>query len=331
MRKKTIIGLIAIVAIIAIVIFSGCIGEAPTAKVSATPTRANIGESVSFSGVDSTDPDGTVTSYEWDFGDGTTASGATVAHAYSNEGTYTVKLTVTDNSGLSDTDTIKITVTTPRYTLSEAIDKNFVKAEITGSGASSGDCINLKLTRVTSYTTEIRVPKGTVLRASGIAQNMVAYKVSGIPKDTLWITPVSKIVLDSSEPQTFILEAYRLDFYKENPCSSTKFSVGTLSDPQILRILDASDNLTSDITSVGAIQTAIWVVTDNVSKEELVDRFPVEQKDIDNAKVILEEAGIDTTLKRFFKVMKRVEEVKTNQWLSWMPLNSFSGGMDETF
>ena len=323
MKKKTIAGLLAIVVITAAVIFAGCVEEetpiytptpavtptttltptpaSPIAKVSATQTRANVGENVSFGGADSTDPDGTIVSYEWDFGDGTTELGATVTHAYSNERTYTVKLTVTDNDGLSDTDTIKITVTTPRYTLSEAIDKNFVKAEITGSGASSGDCINLELTRLTPYTTEIRVPKGLVLLASGAAQNMVVYKVSGIPKGTMWITPVTKIVLDSSEPLTFILEAYCLDFHKENPSSSTKFSVGTLTDPRILRILDASDNLSSDITSVGAIQTAIWVVTEDISKKELVDRFSVEQKDIDTAKVVLEEAGIDTTSKRLFR------------------------------
>lgn len=101
MKKKIMVGLIAIAAIIVIVIFSGCI--APTAKVSAIPTRTNIGESVSFSGVDSIDPDGTITSYEWDFDDGTTASDATVAHSYSLPGTYNVKLTVTDNDGLSST------------------------------------------------------------------------------------------------------------------------------------------------------------------------------------------------------------------------------------
>lgn len=92
-----------------------------------------------------------------------------------------------------------------------------------------------------------------------------------------------------------------MDFHKENPSSSTKFSVGTFTEPQILRILDTLANLSSDITSVGAIQTAIWVVTEDVSKKELVDRFPVEQNDIANAKVILEEAGIDATSKRLFR------------------------------
>lgn len=187
------------------------------------------------------------------------------------------------------------------YTLSEAVDKNFIKAEITGNGASSGDSINLKLTRLTNYTTEINVSRGTVLLASGAAQNMVVNKVRGIPEDTMRITPILKIILDSSEPQTFILDAYCLEFHERNPSRSTKFSVGTLTDPKIMRILDALDELSSDTTSVDAIQTAIWVVTDDVSKKELVDKFPVEPNDIDNAKIILEKAGIDATSKMLFR------------------------------
>jgi len=76
--KKIAIGLIAVVAIVAIAIFLGGILLALTATTSATPTRAIVGEKVSFSGVDSTDLDGTITSYKWDFDDGTTASGATM-------------------------------------------------------------------------------------------------------------------------------------------------------------------------------------------------------------------------------------------------------------
>lgn len=187
------------------------------------------------------------------------------------------------------------------YTLGEAVDMNIVNAEITGNGASSGDSINLELTRLTNYTAEISIPMGTVLLASGAAQNMVVYKVRGIPEGTMQITPILKIVLESSEPQTFILGAYCLEFHKKNPSRSTKFSVGTLTDPKIMGILDALDGLSSDTTSVGAIQTAIWVVTDDISKKELVDRFPVEPNDIDDAKIILEEAGIDTTSKKLFR------------------------------
>lgn len=205
-------------------------------------------------------------------------------------------------SGCVDTGTSSFNpVSTPRYTLSEAINNGLVNAEITGCGASSGDSINLELTRLTSDRIEIIVPRGMVLIASDKSQNMVVYKVSGIPEDSKWIIPVSEIILDSSDPQAYMLEAYCLDFYKNNPGSNTRFSIETMTDPEIQNILDALDNLSPDITTVEAIQTAIWISTDDLSKEELLDKFPVDQKEIDNARIILEEAGIDTTSKLFFR------------------------------
>ena len=56
--------------------------------------------------------DGSIVAYSWDFGDGATASGVTASHAYANAGTYTARLTVTDNSGASAGDTATVTVTT---------------------------------------------------------------------------------------------------------------------------------------------------------------------------------------------------------------------------
>ena len=52
-----------------------------------------------FDGSNSKDPDGDVLTYTWDFGDGSRADGAKVTHSYAKRGTYTVKLTVNDNTG----------------------------------------------------------------------------------------------------------------------------------------------------------------------------------------------------------------------------------------
>jgi PKD repeat protein len=57
------------------------------------------GPSCSFDGSASSDDDGNITSSAWDFGDGTTAVGAIVSHAYAADGAYDVKLFVTDNLG----------------------------------------------------------------------------------------------------------------------------------------------------------------------------------------------------------------------------------------
>ncbi|MGM0591911.1 MAG: PKD domain-containing protein [Halobacteriota archaeon] len=71
--------------------------------------EVETGVAVTFDGTNST-ADGTIVSYEWDFGDGTDATGATVNHAFSTVGTYTVTLTVTDDAGNTDTDTLVVTV-----------------------------------------------------------------------------------------------------------------------------------------------------------------------------------------------------------------------------
>ena len=71
---------------------------------------ALIGETVTFDGSGSYDTDGTIHSYEWDFGDGSTGTGVTTTHPYSTVGTYKVILTVTDNGGLSSSDDVIVTV-----------------------------------------------------------------------------------------------------------------------------------------------------------------------------------------------------------------------------
>ncbi|MFK7903035.1 MAG: PKD domain-containing protein [Nitratireductor sp.] len=58
-----------------------------------------VGDIVKFSSQGSLDEDGTILAYDWDFGDGTFAKGLTAQHVYQAPDTYKAKLTVTDNSG----------------------------------------------------------------------------------------------------------------------------------------------------------------------------------------------------------------------------------------
>ncbi len=63
------------------------------------PYNGYVLEEITFNGTRSFDLDGTITSYEWYFGDGTTGNGSIVTHVYHSNGTYPVTLAVTDDQG----------------------------------------------------------------------------------------------------------------------------------------------------------------------------------------------------------------------------------------
>lgn len=86
-------------------------GTKPTATIVTSPSSPIIGQTVNFSGTTSTPAPGrAIRSWDWDFGDGTGASGPQVSHVYGNVGTYTVILTVTDDADRVGTSTVGITV-----------------------------------------------------------------------------------------------------------------------------------------------------------------------------------------------------------------------------
>ncbi len=72
--------------------------QSPVARVGG-PYRGTVATPLSFDGSASSDADGTIVNFDWTFGDGTAGSGARPTHVYSSAGTYTVVLTVTDDSG----------------------------------------------------------------------------------------------------------------------------------------------------------------------------------------------------------------------------------------
>ncbi|MDH3261592.1 MAG: PKD domain-containing protein, partial [Acidimicrobiia bacterium] len=84
----------------------------PTANANG-PYSGNVGQSISFSSAGSSDSDGTIVSYSWNFGDGGSSTAANPTHSYSTGGTKTVTLTVTDNDGAPDSDTTSAVITVP--------------------------------------------------------------------------------------------------------------------------------------------------------------------------------------------------------------------------
>lgn len=88
---------------------SGGGNAAPTADHGGPYTGA-AGQAVQFDGSASSDTDGTIASYDWDFGDGGSATGANPTHTYASDGSFTVTLTVTDDDGATDTATTSATI-----------------------------------------------------------------------------------------------------------------------------------------------------------------------------------------------------------------------------
>lgn len=116
--------------------------RAPTAMVtvhSGEPRgngRVGIGDTVELDASRSLDSDGMITGWQWDFGDGTQGTGEHVTHIFSSPGTYTVRLTVTDDDGEPDTESVPVTVLPRTYRIDNGRE-GFSAAE-PGSWSVSG-------------------------------------------------------------------------------------------------------------------------------------------------------------------------------------------------
>ncbi len=82
----------------------------PNGAPTASFTYLASGLSIDVDASDSSDPDGPVVDYAWDYGDGMLGTGQTASHTYALAGTYTVTLTVEDYPGATDNDSQDITV-----------------------------------------------------------------------------------------------------------------------------------------------------------------------------------------------------------------------------
>lgn len=132
-------------------------------------TSYAVGELVYFNGLSSSDPDGTIVQYDWEFGDGAVGSGINASHAYSSTGTYSVTLTVTDNAGAMNSSSVDVTVA----------DQDSLNVP-TGLGATV-DGLNVSLTWQDNNTNESEylVERGVKYRGK-VTYNVVAT----LPADT---------------------------------------------------------------------------------------------------------------------------------------------------
>ncbi|MEU7999966.1 PKD domain-containing protein [Catellatospora sp. NPDC049111] len=186
-----------------------------------TPPTADLEPSCtglvcSFDGTGSTDSGGAIQNYAWNFGDGTSAdtdSIGTASHTYAAAGTYNVTLTVTDDSGSTDTDTRQVTVAPVAELISfvgqATSNVNALTHTVTvPSGVQAGDQLLLFLSQNTHGTTGTPTGGGwTQLDRldGGYATTTVWRKTAtaGMAGTTVQVT------LGQQSKGNFVLAAYR--------------------------------------------------------------------------------------------------------------------------
>lgn len=153
-------------------------------------TASNL--AAAFDGSASADADGTIAGYAWDFGDATSATGATANHTYAAEGTYAVKLTVTDDDGATGSVTKNVTVTAPPANTVLAADA-FGRTSTGGWGtADTGGAWT-----ITSGTSSFAVNNGSGAVSVGAGQSRMALlkSVSTAAND-------SRVTVTADKPST---------------------------------------------------------------------------------------------------------------------------------
>jgi PKD repeat protein len=149
------------------------VNKLPIASLSASPTQGTAPLKVSFNGSGSNDPDGSVVSYTFAFGDGTplvTQSSPNVQHTYTHGGAYFATLTVQDNSGdnSANTASVPITVQDPPPTVNISVSTPEVK-----EGGTATYTISLSSSVYQALTVNYSM--------SGTATNGSDYNLSGSP------------------------------------------------------------------------------------------------------------------------------------------------------
>ena len=154
--------------------------QAPLGVIIA-PTQGQVGQVITFNGSQSQSASA-ITSYAWNFGDGTVGGGPLVTHTYAASNTYQVSLTVTNQQGLSDVELVFVTITAaPAGQAPVAIINGPTKAN-PGQTVSFDGSSTLAKSPIISYTWDF----GDGLAGDGIVPTHM-YSLPGVYSVTLTV------------------------------------------------------------------------------------------------------------------------------------------------
>ena len=196
----------------------------PRAIIGAEPEVQFIDDPIEFTGDQSTDPDGTIASFEWDFGDGNMSTHPNPRHTYGDVGSYMITLTVTDNRGSRDTDTrfVRINYRTydVNFTLQGANADN--QRDFTAEGTTTYlnvtiDVDNLHMVRFRlSWRDNIRPPGGAandMFRLTVVPPDGFSVSANGVEENLTLAFPLASMpfnrTVEGSDPASVLAEIER--------------------------------------------------------------------------------------------------------------------------
>ncbi|WP_158294835.1 PKD domain-containing protein, partial [endosymbiont of Ridgeia piscesae] len=163
---------------------SGVLNIAPNAVATVDQNSGVVSFSANFTGSNSSDPDGVIAAWSWDFGDGSSSSEADPSHSYTAAGSYTATLTVTDDVGATDSASVVITVADLPDTSAPSIPQSLL-ANATGattidlSWQAASDNVAVTGYRIFRDGSEIATTTATSFQDSGLgASTSYSYAVS---------------------------------------------------------------------------------------------------------------------------------------------------------
>lgn len=179
---------------------------------------------------------------------------------------------------------------TTRYSLQDAAAKGLVEYEVHGNGGSSGESLVVGVRRLVDFNVDVYIRPGTVfVPGGGNAQRMVAWGVVGVVVvQSEPVRPVTSMYLHNMELRLYVLEAYCLDFERDNPSLD---DILTPSPVLAEGAVEGLDVRAAQIIyegkrrklSIPGIQVALWHDRDRLRKEQIQEKFKASDKEVDDA------------------------------------------------
>jgi PKD repeat protein len=226
------------------------VGTSPIAHAGG-PYTGFINQTLELNGSKSSDLDGTIVSWSWDFGDGTKGTGRTTQHIYHQSGMYTITLKVTDNQGCTGSDITSAQITTlnhpptqPRLNVTDASKGNTTMVlSIISSDLDVDDVYYVIMWGDNTTTTTPVFPSGTILSLSH------TWTTSGVY--TVWVVALDEHN-DSSVPAELLVNVSKSSPITSGPGSE---STGPL-EPNTIPI----QNILAMIGGIGLLFIAALLI-----------------------------------------------------------------------